>query len=135
MTQDFVLRAPTADDLNFIRATWIREAALSRYARAVGRQVFFREHTRVRDVLLERSEVVILGLASVEDAICAWAAIEPPAVVHFVHVKSRWRGRGFARQLLAPLSPPVVYTHQPDSLDLTRLPPDWTFNPYRGLYP
>jgi GNAT superfamily N-acetyltransferase len=64
--------------------------------------------------LLRYSYTRVACLASDEDAIVGWACVAND-VIHYVWVRSDWRGEQIARDLLSDLlGEPMRYTHETD---------------------
>lgn len=140
MTAPAILRPAIADDMAYIRHSWVasfverdERGRRSPLVDALGIEAVLAHHRAVCDRLLARSQVMVAGLEQGGDAICGWTVTEGGEVprIHYVYVKRRWRRLGVARALLAPfLEGPAVFTHRTPVLAALALPKDWSFDPY-----
>jgi len=121
----FALEPATADDLNFIRSSWLRSFAA---------QVTPTVHIKARDILIERCPPIVARQEGLPTSICGWACFEP-GVIHYVFVKTRWQRNGIARMLLEPFLAldKVFYTHKTRDLWGIKLPEGWIYNPYATM--
>lgn len=134
-SHDFVVRPATADDLGYVRKTWLREHAENSdwIDHVGGGEVYFREHAHARDEAIRRGAVTIACRAAVPSGICGFAVTESETV-HFVYVKPRWRKLGVAKLLLEPFRMVrAQYTHRTWMVARLPVPESWTFNPYPFL--
>ena len=129
----FIVEPATEDDLNFIRASWLRSFCDSQFARAAAPS-YWVEHLKVRDKLLTRCGAVVARVEEVPTSVCGWACFEANAI-HYVFVKPRWRRKGIAKKLLEPfdLAPSVVYTHRTKDSERINIPETWVHNPYEAI--
>lgn len=140
----FRLMAPT--DVNLVLSTWLKSYAKSQETRhdycdrdRETREVirdrrgqYFVDYEPVVKAILARSQVICACLPDTPDAVLGWMCIEE-GTLHYVAVKSRWRGLGIAGKLLGGLEPmPLGYTHMTDhALEKLRIPDHWHFRPHR----
>ncbi len=129
----FIIEPATADDLNYVRSSWLRSFADSHLARHAGPS-YWPGHKEVRDRLMEECPPIVARLSDVPTSICGWACFGPD-IVHYVFVRERWQKNGIAKLLLEPLTlaPRVIYTHKTKALAGIRLPDSWIYNPYMAL--
>ena len=60
------------------------------------------QHQRIERLLASEARLVVLHPEGAPAVIAAWALLDAgPDVVHYVHVKGEYRGKGFASRLLA----------------------------------
>lgn len=137
----FIRGADGADELNFVKKTWLREYAESAtppVSQTYG-DSFMTEHHRCIEAAIERGAVTIASRQSTPTRICGFAVTERAwdrqcDVVHFVYVRGRWRKMGVAKLLLAPLhDEAALYTHRTTMLRDVPIPESWSFNPYPFL--
>ena len=135
-TEPFRIRAGSLEDRAYVLKSWFEGArATTNWCLGDG-HVFFAEHGRVLEAILERAVVRVAHVPSESAAILGFAVLEPdaaPPVLHWVHVRGQCRGQGIARALLSGiLSRPEVHcSHWPLH---GRVPSNFRFNPYR-LFP
>ena len=134
-TEPFRIRAGSLEDRAYVLRSWFEGARATNWCLGDGR-VFFAEHGRVLEAILERAQVVVAHVPSEPTAILGFAVLEPdaaPPVLHWVHVRHRCRGQVIARSLLSGiLSRPEVHcSHWPAH---GRAPSNFRYNPYR-LFP
>lgn len=128
----FLLRPMAPDDLNFVRATWMRELGPTRLGAWLGSTLA--DYAIIRDRCIQDGEVQVATLESEPTAVCGWACTEGPGVLHFVYVKERWRGNGLVRMLLSQLDPiDVTYTHRTKTCQNLPIPATWTYRPLRAV--
>lgn len=61
------------------------------------------QHQRIERLLAGPARLVVLHPANAPAVIAAWALLDADgdAIAHYVHVKGEYRGKGFAKRLLA----------------------------------
>lgn len=120
------IRPAVESDRNHILATWLRTGVGGSGVPSV---IWYREHERLlREVVLPRAAVRVAALEAEPAVIAGWVADEP-GVLHYVHVKPRFRGNGIARMLVGRVIDAREYSHRPP--EWFSVPGGWTFNPYR----
>lgn len=126
------------EELNLVRKSWLVGSLASDFARLCGHTVFVRDHLPWRDRILARATVLVACLKREPTAVLAWACSETQddaLVLHFVHVKPRWRRLGLARKLLAPLlAERVAYSHRTTLCGALPIPAAWTFRPHAAFW-
>lgn len=129
----FIIRPMGDDDLNFVRATWMRELGPTRLGAWLGDTLG--DYAVIRDRCIEQGEVTIASLESEPTAVCGWACTEGDDVLHFVYVKERWRGNGLMRMLLSKQleSEHVTYTHRSKKCQDLPIPATWLYRPLRAM--
>ena len=133
LTELFRIREGSLEDRAYVLRSWFEGARASTWYLGDGR-VFFAEHGRVLEAILERATVRVAHVPSESAAILGFAVLESePLVLHWVHVRGQCRGQGIARALLSGiLSRPEV--HCSHWLVHGRVPSNFRYNPYR-LFP
>ena len=144
------IRRATAADLDFIADTWIRNYAQSVAVRQMRRTMYFDEQRVVMNAIL--SEALEAGGAYVacdpggEDVLWGWI-VGCPGTIHYVFVKTAFRGHGIGRKLMEIFETPsqgTFITHWPPEAHGSK---DWTrawifehvdngrflYNPYRAM--
>ncbi len=134
---EVVIRGGTQDDMSFIYSTWLRGLYHgSNYYSEIDRQAYFKNKSRdIRNTLLKASSS--LRIACIADspevilgyAVLDWANTTP--VLHWVYVKSAFRGKNIAKQLLEGAAIDTV-THITDLGNEIRKKKKLKFNPYLG---
>lgn len=130
MTHQYVpvtFRRPTPECLSFIYSSWLKSFRIySRWAKAVPAQIYFGNHKRVVQKLLEDSGVLIACNPECPDQIFGYAVYQPTAggvaVLHYLYVKQPYRKMGIATALFREAlhrsehrsELPVAVTHIPD---------------------
>lgn len=136
-------------DLHYVLSSWLKSyAELARRRRVFDREKrvevdpggefqglarshFFPLYEPVVQRLVARSTIAIATLPDVADSVLGWMAIEGD-VLHYVHVKPRWRKLGLARWLLGQLDGmPVTYTHTAKPDLLAKVPASWSYDGMR----
>ena len=128
-------RVGKAADRAYVARTWVRAYAHTDWGRDTGR-VYAAEHPLVVASILERgAELRVAHVIDDEDAILGFAVTEGRCI-HYVYVRVETRRLGIARTLLgyrlAESSEVLEFSHRPQALGL-KLPPRWTYNPYRAF--
>lgn len=129
---DYIIIPGTESARSLVYATWLRSyEASSLAAKNIPRDVFFAEHHKVIDNLMQRGAAVRVAVLPDEpDVILGWAVIEGP-VVHYVYVKPPFRKHGLATALLADVQRPFRYTHWTHALrELHPKLEGCVYNPY-----
>lgn len=117
---------------NLVLKLWLVDGVDSAYADAVTHRAWYSDHERMlRERVLPSSTVECVVLRDEPSAILAWCCYSGD-VLHFVHVKRRWRRVGLARMLLARHAF-AVYTHRTRMCSALPIPGAWQFNPYPAL--
>lgn len=97
---DFSLRAGKTEDMAYVFSSWLKS---SRKDNPEVRTDDWHagQHRRVSWLMRTSGVLHVIHPKGAPDVICAWALLDAaPAVLHFVHVRQEYRGRGFARALL-----------------------------------
>lgn len=135
-TPGWVLRPGEPDDLNFIRATWLRGYKhASRFARPIPSEIYFRRHHEVVEAILRRPTTSV-EIASHPDApsVILGYLVREGDVVHYVYVKKPFRRFGIGRALMTPLlGRPFFFTHLTSDGEaiLAERRVDAVYDPYR----
>jgi GNAT superfamily N-acetyltransferase len=105
---EFAMRAAMRGDVNFILNSWLKSYFRSREwfcSAKLSAREYYEGHHRIIDAILRRdsSSVVVLHEPTDIDQIFGWACFERDmhhmSVVHFIFVKSCFRGFGLGRHL------------------------------------
>lgn len=126
-----VIRDANTDDINFIYATMLRGLYHGcTFYSYIDKTAFYSNYGQVIDRLLLKPSISlkVACLADEADVIVGYA-ISEPGTLHFVYVKSAFRGNGIAKQLLGSSVFSSV-THITKAGDAIRLKKGWTFNPF-----
>jgi GNAT superfamily N-acetyltransferase len=98
-SEAFRIRAADASDRAYVLRSWFEGARQTHWARDLG-PVFFAEHGRVLEAILDRAACRIAHVPSEPTAILGFAVLELPDVLHWVHVRHSVRGQGIAKALV-----------------------------------
>jgi hypothetical protein len=133
----YTIRNGKAEDLHLVLDSWVKTYAQSPYARAMGRvgskkTLFFqRTEARVR-ALLQACPVKVACDEVDEDVVIGWACGNPP-YLHYVFVKSDFRKKGIAKDLVRSLgfeeSELCLVGSQTDLSKNLKLPEKWSWDP------
>jgi ribosomal protein S18 acetylase RimI-like enzyme len=129
-----MIREARGDDLAYIVHTWMKNFAMTAWAREAG-PLFQTEHRALVKRLLGRCETRVAVSAEDSSAILGFCCVEeslPAPVVHYCYVRKEARRSGIARALIgsAASAPLIEYTSKP-SMDWRGPKHPWVFNPYR----
>lgn len=111
--KDYELREAQADDIAFIRSTWLRDyRERSSLARRIDDAEYQFFHRLLVDRIASRSSTVVafdLAAPNVLWGFCCWE----PGTLHYVYVKRPFRNMRLAAGMLeaAGLQPDWFYTH------------------------
>ena len=113
MADSIVYRVMSLADRPFVTKSWLDTAAESPQWRHVPARLFFPRHRFVVETILARSPALIACSADSPETILGFVVAEND-VLHYVHVKARFRHFGICRGLLEQirLDPAAcTYTH------------------------
>ncbi len=125
------VRDGTTDDINFIYATMLRGLyhGCELYGQ-IEKEAFFKHYQEVVARLLLKPSISLKVVCLADEAeVVLGYAISEPGTLHFVYVKSPFRGQGIAKQLLGASVFSSV-THLTKSGNAIRLKKGWTYNPF-----
>jgi GNAT superfamily N-acetyltransferase len=123
------VRPYVPQDRSYVIKSWLSSYAGSKVGAALG-SVYYQSWARVVEKILgdPTTEVRVAALVDEPANIVGFAVLTPPApaieaalfeepsdqfwTLHYVLVRSHWRGRGVAKLLLNDLQPPLFYTHE-----------------------
>lgn len=131
---EIVIRGGNADDLNFVRSTWLKGLYYGNsYCSEIDQTSFFKGQGQIiadallnpsnslRVACLKEDPSVVLGYVLV-----GWNA---PIAIHWVYVKSAFRKQGIANSLLSDVKADTV-TSITDLGNKIRKTKGYKFNPY-----
>jgi hypothetical protein len=97
------VRPAVEGDVPFIFSSWLKSYRASLFAKQIGNTVFFSEHHKVIEGILETSTVLVLcdaeDVTNIYGYICA-EKIDGIFVLHYVYIKHPYRTFGLAKFLL-----------------------------------
>lgn len=99
-----VVVVPATDGhMNLIRDSWLESYVRGRCGpmKRVPPGPAFKGHRPVMEALLARGVVLVAALESEPDAVFGWVCAEAGGTLHFVYVRHKYRGLGYARALIA----------------------------------
>lgn len=132
-TELIAIRDGTAEDVNFILATWLRGVYHSHpWFKQIGKTIFMQNYNRRLHKLLERPETNVKVACLVDDpsTILGYAVYRSAGgvnVLDWVYVKSAWRKIGIAKSLVP--TPINLCTHV-TKVGLALKPKTCVFNPF-----
>jgi len=134
MPQDFDIRKPRPDDLNFIHATFLKSVHKeSKLGKSVTTTKFFLEFAKVIDYILDRSEIIIACDQEDPNVIFSYLIYEP-GIVHYIFTKLAFRRLYIARDLILhafPEAQSFQYSIKTLSSErATKNYPNLTYNPF-----
>lgn len=133
MQANIELRGLTEKDLPFVFATWLHAYKKESYfAKRIKRDVFFKEHHRLIELLLGKSQILVAHPIGEPDVILGYL-VYTSGVVHFAFVKPEFRKLGIAKTMLnaAKFDTELQFTHWTFSMDdIIKTHPEMTYNPY-----
>lgn len=107
------LRLASPSEYNFIYGNWLKHYR-SEIREQCPNEIFFKEHHKIIEAILKRSQVMVAHDQDDTDHFFGFAVYEKHegcTILHFVFVKDTFRRLGVATKLLADLSEPFFYTH------------------------
>ena len=123
-----MIRDAGPDDRAYIEQTFARSYAGAAAIRGAEPATWLAEAQRVvRGWLDEGARVVVHVADEDHDAIIGWVC-GTSSVLHYVYVRSDFRGGGIARGLYQHIGSPRAYTMRPAS-PRVRVPDGWRFTP------
>lgn len=139
------IRPPSAEELVFVRSSWLKSYATSDWARMLtpaddwrqgsASDDYYDGHRALIAELSHRVPVLIAEDGIVQGWACGQLGATTGPVLHYVYVRQSARKQGLARKLVEALGlgqlAAVEYTHRSRGLDAGRLPRGWRFDPYR----
>ncbi len=97
----FIERPGKSTDMALVFASWLNSERDTWREMRTG-DFHALQHQRIERLLSGPARLVVLHPEGAPDVIAAWACLDQgPDIAHYVVVKSEYRGRGFARRLLA----------------------------------
>ncbi len=100
-TTTVLIRPASSSDQAFVLDSWLRSFGQGRtwFWRGVHGDRFYSGHRKIAEDLLSRGLVLVACLEQVPDAVLGWMCVEGDCL-HYVYVKSKYRKKGVARELL-----------------------------------
>lgn len=136
------IRKATEADVPFIFSSWLRSYRTSRFAGEMNNTIYFSEHHKVIQRLLQSCEVYIACSEKDGTDIYGWICAERVQGIfclHFVYVKHTYRNLGIGKMLLNAYAhePGLasVYTHQTVMALRLAAKFNMTYSPYIALTP
>ena len=128
----YEIRNATADDRNFILATFLRGVYYGdSWFSMIPKAIFMAHYKKVAEHLVTSARVTIACLKDDPNVIIGYSILSPDAsTVHWVFVKAMWRRNGVARSLVPPS--PVAFSHLSalGKTIMTKQFPNTVFNPF-----
>lgn len=116
---------------NYVLSSWKRSYGESPELKHLTRAAYFGMYGPVVERLLDASTIAIAVDEDLPDTIIGFMAVED-GLLHYVHVKPRFRRMGVATWMLRELREmPITYTHHPSRIALRLCGPSWTFDDSR----
>jgi GNAT superfamily N-acetyltransferase len=114
---DIIIREAIQDDLPLIYNSWLKQYRESPFSVGVVNSVYYSQHRKIIDCLIERSVLRVACDAASPTKIYGWVCgeIYDPLVLHFIYVKKKYRKRGIGGMLLNEFGwkevPHIITTH------------------------
>lgn len=124
-------RAGIPGDEHYIMDTWLTGVRYSNdWFKAISKETFKRNYTRIIKELLEYSTVRIACLIDDPDVILGFSVMQGP-IIHWVNVKEKWRGIGLMRELTrSPFENQRTISHMTKAIRPIAKKLGWEFNPF-----
>ncbi len=129
---DYVVRDFIAADENFIFASWLRGLYYGNtWFREINKDIFMSNYHRALESCLQAPSVTIKVACLKDDpeVILGYAVLGANDTLHWVFVKSNWRGLGIAKALV-PNNIKCVSHLTKSGLSILRRHPGVQFNPF-----
>ena len=125
---DLMRRPFEADDEGYVVSTWLHDYVDDILLRDDPlRPLFYDDYRPYVEARLGTVEIACLR--DEPNVIVGWRC-EREGVLHFAHVKPRFRGVGVFRWLVGPLlNKPMLYTHETRGFARMKLNPRWQYRP------
>lgn len=137
-----LLRPANAEDVGFIFNSWLKSFRNSEYASEIPNEIYFSEHHKLIERLLQKYEVIVA--ANPEDPsqiygfICA-GLTDGVFTLHYVYVKHTFRRMGIGAALLNAFEHDpefaAIYTHKSRSAKHLAKKYNFIYHPYVSLNP
>ena len=131
------LRSANEEDIPFIFSSWLKSYRNSYFAKSITNTVFFTEHHKVIERLIENNQVVIACKSDEPDQIYGYACAgktDGIFTLHYIYVKHPFRGFGVGKTLLNVFehdsSFAGVYTHHTKAADRLAAKYNMIYHPY-----
>lgn len=123
-------------DRNFILATWLRGLYYGdTWFREIPKDLFMENYHRVLEALLSKSSVKVRVACLKDDPeVILGYAVVSPGELHWLFVKSAWRGIGIAKSLVPEDTHTVTHLTKVGLGILKRYPGQVIFNPFSINY-
>ena len=119
MKDEWTIRPPQKEDIEFIYSTWTRSY---RHGSAMGKSLnsdaeFYKEYNKVIDWLLSQpdTEVHVACLPDQPPVILGYA-VSQKRILHFLFIKEAFKNLGIEESLLKEIGKIDVYTHKTVSI-------------------
>lgn len=125
------IRDVTAQDTNFIMSTWLKGLRHGNdWFEIIPSDIYYASYHKVLERILMKSETIISMACLKEDpdTIIGYSVKEGDTL-HFVYVRSRWRGKGIAKSLIPESIKQVTHLTKIGKALLSKTP-GVIFNPF-----
>lgn len=116
--ESVLLREPDKEDINFIFSSWLKSFRTSNFAKNVSNTIYFDQHHKVIESLLQNSKVIIACNRDDKKQIFGYIVatrIDGIFTVHYAYVKHTYRRLGIGKLLLSAFNHDIrdlsCYTH------------------------
>lgn len=126
------IRSYKKEDKSFILATWLRGLYYGEtWFTEIPKNIFMKNYHEVIEKILgnPKNTVFVACLKEEEDVILGYAILGQPGVLHYVFVKSAWRGIKIATSLVPPNTNTVTHLTKSGKSILSNRP-NVVFNPF-----
>lgn len=137
-TIPILLRAPKAEDINFIYSSWLKSYRNSEDASRMSNEVYYGHHKKVIEQLLQTSNAVIACNPADPDQVYGYTifqVVNGVMVIHYTYTKFTFRKLGIAKEMIHANFPtlgtePIVVTHANRVFDNVKEKYLLVYNPY-----
>lgn len=127
------LRPFVDTDRNYVISSWLKSyAGKSRDGREYDKLAsFYEDYGPIVCGLVDSGSIMVAAFEDLPDAIIGWFCSNND-LLHYVHVKPRWRRMGVARWMLSGAEElPLTYTHRTADSGKCPVPEKWEYRRFR----
>lgn len=122
------LRPAQDADINFVLSTWIRGFYYGNaYMKLVDKDAYYRHYPETIKSIISNSQVLVACFEDDEDIAIGYCVFQN-TTLHWLYVKSAFRGRGVGKSLLPEGIQQVSHITKPG--DAIRKKKNWKLNPW-----
>ena len=114
----FKLRPPKTEDSSFIYSSWLKSYRNSNYAKDQCNAVFFENHKKVINSILDKSMMVVVCSQEDDNHVFGYTIYEYLAgdnlLIHYTYIKHTYRKMGIAKKMIQSIRKsqnPILSSH------------------------